>query len=54
LKTGTLNVGTMTFGVNWQITPETALNVGVGVGVTNDAPDVSLMVRLPIAVKLFD
>jgi hypothetical protein len=49
----TLNVGSMTFGVNWQMSPDTALNVNVGIGVTNDAPDVRLMARVPIALKLF-
>jgi hypothetical protein len=51
-KSGSLNVGTVTFGVNWQMSPDTALNVSVGVGVTADAPDVNLMVRVPIAFKL--
>ena len=49
----TLNVGSMNFGVNWQMTPDTALNVNIGIGVTNDAPDVRLMARLPIALQLF-
>ncbi|MGE5506223.1 MAG: transporter [Actinomycetota bacterium] len=52
-KSGSLNVGSMTFGVNWQMTPDTALNVNVGVGVTRDAPDMRLMVRVPVALKLF-
>ncbi|MBI2236045.1 MAG: transporter [Magnetospirillum sp.] len=49
----TLNVGSMNFGVNWQISPDTALNVNIGIGVTNDAPDVRLMARMPIALTLF-
>lgn len=48
-----LSVGSLTFGVNWQISDSTALNVSVGVGVTSDAPDVRLMARLPIALDLF-
>ncbi|MBX9635494.1 MAG: transporter, partial [Magnetospirillum sp.] len=48
-----LTVGSMTFGVNWQMSDTTALNVSVGVGVTRDAPDVRLMARLPIALNLF-
>lgn len=48
-----LSVGSMTFGVNWQMSDTTALNVSVGVGVTSDSPDVRLMARMPIAVNLF-
>ncbi|MBC7906408.1 MAG: transporter [Rhodospirillaceae bacterium] len=48
-----LSVGSMTFGVNWQMSDTTALNVSVGVGVTSDAPDVRLMARVPIALNLF-
>lgn len=48
-----LSVGSLTFGVNWQIDDRAALNVSVGVGVTEDAPDVRLMARMPIALELF-
>lgn len=48
-----LSVGSLTFGVNWQMTDNAALNVSVGVGVTNDAPDVRLMARVPITLDLF-
>lgn len=48
-----LSVGSMTFGVNWQMSDTTALNVSVAIGVTSDAPDVRLMARVPIAVNLF-
>lgn len=48
-----LSVGAMTFGVNWQMSDETALNLSVAVGVTNDAPDVRLMARVPITLNLF-
>lgn len=53
VKSPSLSVGSMTFGVNWQMTDSAALNVSVGVGVTNDAPDVRLMARVPITLDLF-
>jgi len=48
-----LSVGTVNLGANWQINDHTALNVTVGIGATRDAPDVSLMARLPITFDLF-
>jgi Putative MetA-pathway of phenol degradation len=48
-----LSVGTLNLGVNWQINDNTALNVGVGIGVTRDSPDIRLMARVPISLKLF-
>lgn len=48
-----LSVGTLTLGVNWQISDSVALNTSVGIGVTNDAPDVRLIARVPIAIDLF-
>jgi len=52
-KSPTLSVGTMNFGVNWQIYDRMALNVNVGIGVTADAPDVHLMARLPVSLTVF-
>lgn len=48
-----LSVGSLTLGANWQMSDSTALNVSVGIGVTEDAPDVRLMARMPIALDLF-
>ncbi|MBI5165470.1 MAG: transporter [Magnetospirillum sp.] len=52
-KSESLSVGSLSLGVNWQIDDRAALNVSVGIGVTNDSPDVRLMARVPIAVQLF-
>ncbi|HTH18162.1 MAG TPA: hypothetical protein VL974_16005 [Magnetospirillum sp.] len=52
-KSSTLSVGSLTFGVNWQMADNAALNVSVGVGVTTDAPDVRLMARVPITLNLW-
>ena len=49
----TLSVGTLNFGVNWQMNDRMALNVNVGIGVTSDAPDVHLMARLPLSLAVF-
>lgn len=48
-----LSVGSLTLGANWQMTDSTALNVSVGIGVTEDAPDLRMMARMPIALDLF-
>ena len=47
-------VGAVVFGLNNTISPTVSLNSTVEAGVTNDAPDVRLMVRLPIQLgKVF-
>ncbi|MBE9554502.1 MAG: transporter [Proteobacteria bacterium] len=48
-----LNVGAMTFGVNYQVSNRTGINLSVQSGVTDDAPDVRVLLRIPIAVSLF-
>lgn len=53
VQSPSLSVGAMTFGVNWQMSDSAALNMSVAVGVTNDAPDVRLMARVPITLDLF-
>ncbi len=42
------NVGMLYFGTSYVISPKTSLNFSVGVGLTNDAPDVTVEIRLPI------
>lgn len=49
-ESDSLSVGSLTVGVNWQMTDTAALNVNVAIGVTEDAPDVRLMARVPIAL----
>jgi len=44
-----LVLGTLLLGGSYRLTDKTSLNVSLGVGVTRDTPDVSLMVRLPIS-----
>ncbi len=42
------NVGMLYFGASYVTSPKSFLNFSVGVGLTNDAPDVTLEIRLPI------
>lgn len=44
----TLNVGALNFGVNYQLYDNTQLNLSVSAGVTEDAPDATVAVRMPI------
>ena len=41
-------LGTLLLGFSYRLTPQTSLNLSVGVGVTRDAPDVQLSLRLPM------
>lgn len=41
-------LGTLLLGYSYRLSPSTTLNVSVGAGLTQDTPDVSLTVRLPI------
>ncbi len=42
------NVATMNFGVNYGITERVSFSVSVGIGLTNDAADTTVEIRLPI------
>ena len=46
-NSGTSQVGALTFGLSHVVTPTTSINFNVEAGVTNDAPDVHLVVRIP-------
>jgi hypothetical protein len=47
-RSGTSQVGALTFGLSYAVSPETSVNFNVETGVTNDAPDVHLIFRVPI------
>lgn len=51
LSTSTSNtvLGTARFGLTYAFTRQTALNLSLGIGVTNDTPGLELTVRVPIA-----
>lgn len=44
----TLQLGQLLIGYSYSFTPATSLNVSLGAGLTQDTPDVSLTVRVPI------
>ena len=49
-RRGTLQLGTLRFGVTYQVNPRTLLNITIGVGVTRDTPDLEATVRLPLTL----
>ena len=46
-RTGTLQLGTLRFGIAYRITERFNLNTTIGIGVTRDSPDLEATVRLP-------
>lgn len=44
-----LQVGSLALGMSYRVTEEQSVNFGVEIGATRDAPDVSLIVRLPFS-----
>ncbi len=53
-SSGSSQVGSLTFGLAYALTPTQSINVNVEHGVTNDAPDLHLMVRMPFQLgKIF-
>ena len=52
-KSASLSAGTLNLGMNWQRDERTAITITLGVGVTRDAPDASLTLRIPLSVKLY-
>lgn len=45
--TSTLQLGTLRLGFSYRLTPKTNMNLTLGVGVTRDAPDLELTLRVP-------
>jgi hypothetical protein len=52
-ESDSLQVGSLSFGTHYQFSDRAGLNVNVQAGVTEDSPDVRLMLRLPITFSLF-
>jgi hypothetical protein len=46
-RTGTLQLGTLRFGVAYGLTERFNLNTTIGIGVTRDSPDLEATIRLP-------
>jgi hypothetical protein len=47
-RIGTIQLGTLRFGVSYQLAHQTYLNTSIGIGVTRDSPDLEATVRLPM------
>ncbi|MDD3370338.1 MAG: hypothetical protein PHE27_00785 [Alphaproteobacteria bacterium] len=47
INSGTSQVGSLNFGLTYALSPATSLNFNIETGVTNDAPDVHLIFRVP-------
>jgi hypothetical protein len=53
-SSGSQQVGAVTLGLSYAVTPTTPINFNVEMGVTNDAPDVHLLIRVPFQIgKIF-
>ncbi|WP_221931032.1 transporter [Telmatospirillum sp. J64-1] len=48
-STETLHVGALTFGVNYQLRDDFGINFSVGAGLTEDAPDMRMILRTPFS-----
>ena len=44
-----VQLGTLLLGGSYRFSERTSLNVSLGVGVTRDTPDTTLMVRVPVS-----
>lgn len=53
VRGSSLNVATAFLGVNWALTRRVSVDVSVGVGVTEDAPDVTVRLAVPIRFNLW-
>ncbi|MFZ5557884.1 MAG: acetate kinase [Pseudomonadota bacterium] len=48
-QTGTLQLGTMRFGLAYRLSPKVNMNLTLGIGVTDDSPDFEATVRFPFS-----
>ena len=53
VSSSTLNVGSLLLGWSYQLTPDVSVNLGLELGVTEDAPDTTLTLRMPIGMGIF-
>lgn len=52
-ESSTLNVGSMLLGWSYQFSQDTAMNLNLEFGITDDAPDTTLTLRVPIGMNVF-
>ena len=48
-----LQIGTLGIGATWRKSPSVSYSLMAGIGVTDDAPDVSLSLRIPMSFDFF-
>jgi len=53
-RTNPLQIGAFQFGLSSRLSNRTAFNMTLSLGVTEDAPDVRLNVRVPLTFRIFD
>lgn len=51
-KSNYIHVGSLNFGMSYRLTERDVLNMGFEIGVTEDAPDVSITLRMPFGGKI--
>ncbi|WP_236645265.1 transporter [Aidingimonas lacisalsi] len=52
-QSSTLNVGSLLLGWSYQLSQDTSVNLGLELGVTDDAPDTMLTLRIPFGMNVF-
>ncbi len=53
VSSNTLNVGSLLLGWSYQLNQDVAVNLGLELGITDDAPDTTLTLRIPIGMDVF-
>ncbi|MEQ6888802.1 transporter [Halomonas sp. CS7] len=53
VESQTLNVGSLLLGWNYSLNPDVNINLGLELGITEDAPDTTLTLRMPIGMNVF-
>ncbi|WP_299234787.1 transporter [uncultured Halomonas sp.] len=53
VQSQTLNVGSLLLGWNYSLNSDVNINVGLELGITEDAPDTTLTFRMPIGMNVF-
>jgi len=49
VKTSTQTSGMLNMGLGYRVSPKTTLNFSVGIGLTDDSPNLSLGLNVPLA-----
>lgn len=52
-KSNSLHVGSALFGMGYRVSEDVGVNLDLEVGATDDAPDMRVLLRVPIAISLF-